>query len=149
MLKWLQIVPRTCSSAPSRTLFGDRRVQRAFRVEDQQSPNSATNKDDLSLPLEPLDDSISAATALWRKQELLARLKSLLNCSREQTEQLYKANRKALRVFAPKMLTDNIEVLRANGAEDRYIFEDPSILSIPTGMWEWHFSLTRLSRSNL
>ncbi|ETN58188.1 mitochondrial transcription termination factor [Anopheles darlingi] len=132
MLKWLQIVPRTCSTAPSRALFVDRRVQCAFRVDDQQSPNSVTNKDDLPLPLEPLDDSISAATALWRKQELLARLKNLLNCSREQTEQLYKANRKALRVFAPKMLTDNIEVLRANGAEDRYIYEDPSILSIPT-----------------
>ncbi|XP_049301358.1 transcription termination factor, mitochondrial [Anopheles funestus] len=126
MLKWLQFVPKTYIVFATRNFYigaiDGGLLRHAFRTED-------ANKDDLPL----LDDSISAATALWRKEELLLRLKSLLNCSHEQTEKLYKANRKALRIFAPKLLTDNIELLRANGIEDKFIYENPRVLSTPTG----------------
>uniref|UniRef100_A0A182M8S3 Mitochondrial transcription termination factor n=1 Tax=Anopheles culicifacies TaxID=139723 RepID=A0A182M8S3_9DIPT len=126
MLKWIQLVPKKCNSWSTRNFYigaiDGGLLRHAFRTDD-------ANKDDLPL----LDDSISAATALWRKEELLSRLKNLLNCSHEQTEQLYKANRKALRIFAPKLLTDNIELLRANGIEDKFIYDNPRVLSTPTG----------------
>uniref|UniRef100_A0A182Y943 Mitochondrial transcription termination factor n=1 Tax=Anopheles stephensi TaxID=30069 RepID=A0A182Y943_ANOST len=125
MLKWLQFVPKKCNTLSTRSLYvgaiDGGLLRHAFRADD-------ANKDDLPL----VDDSISAATALWRKEELLSRLKNLLNCSHEQTEKLYKANRKALRIFAPKLLTDNIELLRANGIQDKFIYENPRVLSTPT-----------------
>uniref|UniRef100_A0A182VU96 Mitochondrial transcription termination factor n=1 Tax=Anopheles minimus TaxID=112268 RepID=A0A182VU96_9DIPT len=126
MLKWLQFVPKKCNSLSTRNFYigaiDGGLLRNAFRTDD-------ANKDDLPL----VDDSISAATALWRKEELLLRLKNLLNCTHAQTEKLYKANRKALRIFAPKLLTDNIELLRANGIEDKFIYENPRVLSTPTG----------------
>uniref|UniRef100_A0A182NGK7 Transcription termination factor, mitochondrial n=1 Tax=Anopheles dirus TaxID=7168 RepID=A0A182NGK7_9DIPT len=125
MLKLLQLLPRKYSVLSARCIYlgasDGGLLRHAFRTDD-------ANKDDLPM----VDDSIAAATALWNKEELLARIKNLLNCSREQMELLYKANKKALRVFAPKLLTDNIEVLRANGIEDRFIYENPRVLSTPT-----------------
>ncbi|XP_050077294.1 transcription termination factor, mitochondrial [Anopheles maculipalpis] len=125
MFKWLQFVPKKCNTLSTRNLYvgalDGGLLRHAFRTDD-------ANKDDLPL----VDDSISAATALWRKEELLSRLQSLLNCSHGQTEKLYKANRKALRIFAPKLLTDNIELLRANGIEDKFIYDNPRVLSTPT-----------------
>ncbi|XP_052866857.1 uncharacterized protein LOC128272994 [Anopheles cruzii] len=121
MLKWIQTVPRKCGLLHTRSIFvgvspdghGVAPLRLAFRVDDD-------------LPLEPLDDSI------WPKEELKSRMKALLNCSNVQTEMLYKANKKALRVFAPKLLTDNIELLRENGVEEKYIYDDPKVLSIQT-----------------
>uniref|UniRef100_A0A182JSD7 Mitochondrial transcription termination factor n=1 Tax=Anopheles christyi TaxID=43041 RepID=A0A182JSD7_9DIPT len=125
MLKLLQFLPKTCNPFSVRTLYAGTvdggLLRHAFRSDD-------ANKDDLPL----LDDSVSAATALWKKEELLSRLKNLLNCTHEQSEKLYKANRKALRVFAARLLTDNIELLRANGIEDKFIYENPRVLSTPT-----------------
>ncbi|XP_040169043.1 transcription termination factor, mitochondrial [Anopheles arabiensis] len=125
MLKLLQLLPKTCSPFTTRALYAGAvdggLLRHAFRTDD-------ANKDDLPL----LDDSISAATALWKKEELLSRLKNLLNCTHEQSEKLYKANRKALRVFAARLLTDNIELLRANGIDDKFIYENPRVLSTPT-----------------
>ncbi|XP_053672334.1 uncharacterized protein LOC128722683 [Anopheles nili] len=125
MLKLLQFVPKSCSCFSSRGLFvgaiNGGYLRHAYRADD-------ANKDDLQL----VEDSISSATALWKKEEILARLKKLLNCSHEQTEMLYKANKKALRVFAPKLLTDNIELLRVNSMEDKFIYDNPRVLSIPT-----------------
>ena len=128
MLKLLQLLPKTGSPLTTRALYAGAvdggLLRHAFRTDD-------ANKDDLPL----LDDSISAATALWKKEELLSRLKNLLNCTHEQSEKLYKANRKALRVFAARLLTDNIELLRANGIDDKFIYENPRVLSTPTGRW--------------
>uniref|UniRef100_A0A182QGG9 Transcription termination factor, mitochondrial n=1 Tax=Anopheles farauti TaxID=69004 RepID=A0A182QGG9_9DIPT len=125
MLRLFQLLSRKCSVLPTRRIYlgacDGGHLRHAFRTDD-------ANKDDLPL----VDDSIAAATALWNKEELFARFKNLLNCSREQSEMLYKANKKALRVFAPKLLTDNIEVLRANGIDDGFIFENPRVLSTPT-----------------
>uniref|UniRef100_A0A182JFU3 Mitochondrial transcription termination factor n=1 Tax=Anopheles atroparvus TaxID=41427 RepID=A0A182JFU3_ANOAO len=129
MLKLVQFFLKNRSTLAGRSIFAgtaDGSVwRRTFRTDD-------ANKDDLQLSLESLDDSISSATALWRKEELLSRMKALLNCSQEQSEILYKANKKALRVFAPKLLTDNIELLRAHGIEEKYIYDNPRVLSNPT-----------------
>ncbi|XP_055596410.1 uncharacterized protein LOC129746643 [Uranotaenia lowii] len=71
------------------------------------------------------------ATAIWSKEELLGRISALLNNpKREELERIYKANKKALKVILPRLLTENVQLLLQEGVNERSILNHPRILSI-------------------